>query len=124
MLFRSGLNDFTSFCRPKENGTAIRDLQRFEWQRRADGMIAVTVTADAFCWSMVRMLVGAVLDVGAGRQPAEWLVQYLAARERHSGVFVAPAHGLTLVSVTYPPDDQLAARQEQTKNIRAADGSH
>lgn len=119
-----GLRDFTSFCRPKENGTAVRDLQCFDWERRADGLIVATVTADAFCWSMVRMLVGAVLDVGAGRRPAEWLGEYLQARERHSGVFVAPAHGLTLVSVAYPPDDQLLARQNQTKNTRDINGAH
>lgn len=119
-----GLHDFTAFCRPKDSGTSIRDLQRFDWVRRVDGVIEISVTADAFCYSMVRMLVGAVLEVGAGRQPERWLVEYLAGRMRSTGIFVAPAHGLTLTAVDYPPDDQLLARQMQTKNTRDADGSY
>jgi tRNA pseudouridine38-40 synthase len=119
-----GLRDFTSVCRTKENGTAVRELQQFDWARRADGVIAVTVTADAFCWSMVRMLVGAVLDVGQGRKDPEWLGEYIAGRDRSGKVFVAPAHGLTLVSVKYPADDMLLARQLQTKNTRDVDGSY
>jgi tRNA pseudouridine38-40 synthase len=31
---------------------------------------------------------------------------------------VAPAHALTLLGVDYPPDDQLAARASQTRNLR------
>ena len=31
---------------------------------------------------------------------------------------VAPAHGLTLVAVRYPPDDELAARVAQTRRRR------
>lgn len=119
-----GLHDFTAFCRPKDSGTSIRELQRFDWVRRPDGVIEIRVTADAFCYSMVRMLVGAVLEVGAGRQPEHWLVEYLAGRTRSTGIFVAPAHGLTLTAVDYPPDDQLLARQALTKNMRDADGSH
>lgn len=119
-----GLHDFTSYCKPKDYGTTIRDLQRFDWDRRADGLIVATVTADAFCYSMVRMLVGALLDVGAGRRSPEWLTEYLESRQRESGVFVAPAHGLTLTGVEYPPDDELAARQERTKRLRASDGTH
>ena len=115
-----GLNDFTAFCRPREHGTSIRDLQEFSWHRREDGIIAARVRADAFCYSMVRMMVGAVLDIGAGRKPAQWLRGYLEGRTRDSSVFVAPAHGLTLTSVEYPPDDQLALRVERTRRRRIA----
>ena len=39
-------------------------------RRRAGDEIACTVVADAFCHSMVRSLVGALIAVGEGRRPA------------------------------------------------------
>jgi len=112
-----GLNDFVAFCRRREGATTIRDLQRLSWHRDGD-VVTARVSADAFCHSMVRSLVGALLAVGEGRKPVEWPRELLTASERTSTVTVAPAHGLTLTAVDYPPDDQLAARAEQTRNVR------
>ena len=58
-----GLHDFAAFCRQREGATTIRDLQRLDWVRDGDRVTAY-VSADAFCWSMVRSLVGAMLAVG------------------------------------------------------------
>lgn len=112
-----GLHDFAAFCRHRENATTIRELQRFDWICDGDLVIA-QVTADAFCWSMVRSLVGAVLAVGEHRRPASWCRELLAVTGRSSDFAAAPAHGLTLVGVDYPPDDQLAARTLITRDIR------
>ena len=76
------------------------------------------VAADAFCHSMVRSLVGALLAVGEGRRPATWPLSLLSVAERSGEVQVAPAHGLTLVEVTYPPDAELATRAETTRAVR------
>ncbi len=62
-----GLHDFAAFCRHRAGATTIRDLQRLDWLRDGD-MVTAYVTADAFCWSMVRSLVGALLAVGEGRR--------------------------------------------------------
>ncbi|MFC4853866.1 tRNA pseudouridine(38-40) synthase TruA [Actinophytocola glycyrrhizae] len=112
-----GLNDFVAFCRRREGATTIRDLQRLTWARDGD-VVTAAVSADAFCHSMVRSLVGALLAVGEGRKPVEWPGSLLTARTRPSTITVAPAHGLTLVGVDYPPPDQLTARAEQTRNVR------
>lgn len=112
-----GLNDFVAFCRRREGATTIRDLQRLSWTREGD-VVTATVSADAFCHSMVRSLVGALLAVGEGRKPVEWPGTLLKAETRPSTITVAPAHGLTLTGVDYPPPDQLAARAEQTRNLR------
>jgi tRNA pseudouridine38-40 synthase len=114
-----GEHDFAAFCKRREGATTIRRLLRLRWEREPDGVPAVTVEADAFCHSMVRALVGALLAVGEGRKPAEWPVQILRARERNSAVPVAPAHGLTLREVRYPPDGELAARVLVTRRRRA-----
>ena len=55
---------------------------------------------------------------GEGRRPPEWPAGLLAGRERANDVPVAPAHGLTLVRVDYPPDDELAARALVTRARR------
>jgi tRNA pseudouridine38-40 synthase len=72
---------------------------------------------------MVRSLVGALLDVGRGRRTVDWPAGLLRRDERVADVAVAPAHGLTLVGVDYPPDDELAARASVTRRLRAPGGT-
>lgn len=112
-----GLHDFAAFCRQREGATTIRDLQRLDWTSEGD-LITAHVTADAFCWSMVRSLVGAALAVGEHRRPPSWCRELLSARSRSNDFAAAPARGLTLVGVDYPPDDQLAARKLITRGVR------
>ncbi len=112
-----GLHDFAAFCRRREGATTVRELQRFDWEVSGDRLTAF-VSADAFCWSMVRSLVGAVLAVGEGRRTPEWVAGLLRERERSSAVTVAPAHGLSLIGVDYPADEDLAARNAQTRETR------
>ncbi|GLZ30497.1 tRNA pseudouridine synthase A [Lentzea sp. NBRC 105346] len=112
-----GEHDFCAFCKRREGATTIRELQRLEWVR--DGAVLTAhVSADAFCHSMVRSLVGALLAVGEGRKPASWPAGLLSLHERSSQVTVAPPHGLSLVRVDYPADADLAARAEVTRNVR------
>ena len=111
-----GLKDFAAFCKQREGSTTIRELQRFSWLRLSEHLVEAQVSADAFCHSMVRSLVGALLLVGDGRRPVGWPAGVLRSRVRDSAV--APAHGLTLVAVDYPADDELATRAEQTRAVR------
>jgi tRNA pseudouridine38-40 synthase len=115
-----GLHDFAAFCRYREGGTTIRDLQRLDWTRDGDSVTA-HITADAFCWSMVRSLVGALLAVGEHRREPRWCGGLLTATRRSSEFAAAPPHGLTLIGVDYPPDDQLEARTRVTRDLRVAD---
>ncbi|MFC9432266.1 tRNA pseudouridine(38-40) synthase TruA [Nocardia sp. NPDC057030] len=112
-----GLHDFAAFCRRREGATTVRELQRFDWARHGD-LLTAYVSADAFCWSMVRSLVGAVLAVGEGRRTPDWAGSLLTETARSSSVTVAPAHGLSLVAVDYPADADLAARNAQTREMR------
>ncbi|MEN0130388.1 MAG: tRNA pseudouridine(38-40) synthase TruA, partial [Brevundimonas sp.] len=116
-----GLHDFAAFCKPREGATTIRTLEVFSWARDEAGLVVADVRADAFCHSMVRALVGASLAVGEGRRRVEWPAELLAARTRDAAAHVAPAHGLTLEEVGYPPDRELAARAEQTRARRTHD---
>ncbi|SDD47470.1 tRNA pseudouridine(38-40) synthase TruA [Actinokineospora iranica] len=113
-----GEHDFVAFCKRRDGATTIRELQRLDWARAEDGTLTAHVAADAFCHSMVRSLVGALLAVGEGRKPVEWPASMLTATERPSVITVAPAHGLTLTGVDYPADEDLAQRAALTRNVR------
>ncbi len=113
-----GLRDFAAFCRRREGATTTRTLLRYEWRRAADHVVEATVIADAFCHSMVRALVGAVIPVGLGREEIDWPSQVQQDGRRVSQVKVMPAHGLSLEEVTYPPDDELAARAIESRARR------
>lgn len=113
-----GEHDFAAFCRRRDGATTIRALQVFSWRRDGEGIACASVSADAFCHSMVRSLVGAVLAVGAGRRPPAWPRELLTTKTRSSEVSVAAAHGLTLVGVDYPPLAELATRAVRTRQLR------
>ena len=112
-----GLNDFVAFCKRRDEATTIRHVQAFTVEREGTE-IAIRIQADAFCHSMVRSLVGALIAVGEGRRPLGWPASLLQARERANDVAVAPPHGLTLVEVAYPSESELQARTKQTRARR------
>jgi len=118
-----GEHDFAAFCRRREGASTVRALERLEWTRGQPHLLIAHVAADAFCHSMVRSLVGALLAVGEGRRSPGWPAALLRHTTRSSEVTVAPAHGLTLIGVDYPADDQLADRAEQTRALRRPAGS-
>jgi len=113
-----GLHDFAAFCKHREGATTIRTLLALSWERGPDGVVAGTVVADAFCHSMVRALVGALVAVGEGRRDVDWPADVLTGGVRDAGVRVMPPHGLSLESVSYPPDAELAARARETRATR------
>ena len=113
-----GLQDFAAFCKKREGATTIRTLLDYAWSRAEDGTLLARVEADAFCHSMVRSLVGAVLPVGEGRQPVEWPAQVLTTGRRDPRVVVMPPHGLSLEAVSYPPAGEMAARARESRAVR------
>ena len=117
-----GLNNFAAYCKAREGATTIRELQKFEWRDVSTASEPETyeahVVADAFCWSMVRSLVGACLTVGEGRRAQSFTADLLEETERSSAVPVAPANGLNLVQVDYPVDADLAERAMATRAVR------
>ncbi len=115
-----GEHDFAAFCKTGGIGTTIRRLEKFEWNRQDDLLIA-NVVADAFCYSMVRNLVGACVRVGEGRFSPQWVKDVLENRERVSESLVFPARGLTLVGVEYPAVNELEARSKITVARRDED---
>lgn len=121
-----GLHDFAAFCKPRKGATTIRTLRQLSGVRDPVGTVVFTVVADAFCHSMVRSLMGAIVGVGQGEPPRkgrirrdqDWVAALLAAAVRDSTVLMMPASGLTLSEVGYPTDDQLAVRAAESRRRR------
>lgn len=113
-----GEHDFAGFCKWRDGASTVREIQHVHWHRDAHGTAVMTIQADAFCHSMVRSVVGALLPVGDGRKPVEWPAQVLRNAVRDSGVTVMPPYPLILEAVGYPPDAELAARQRETRSFR------
>ena len=114
-----GLHDFGAFCRRREGATTIRQMIECHAERSpATGLVEVTLRADAFCHSMVRSVVGALVAVGTGQKDAAWLAGLVDRPTRAGDVTVLPPHGLVLEEVGYPADDQLAARQLEARARR------
>ena len=118
-----GHHDFAAFCKFKEGGTTIRTLEKYQWQRDKTGVLVAEVVADAFCYSMVRNLVGAVVCVADGRKDPSWMAELLENKERVSDSLVFPARGLSLTRVDYPSDQELIDRAKVTIGKRD-DGTH
>jgi tRNA pseudouridine38-40 synthase len=117
-----GLHDFAAYCKPRPGATTIRELLDVGWERPESGgdagLVVARIVADAFCHNMVRAIVGASIAVGEGRRPVEWPAELLAGRKRTAGAPVMPPQGLVLEEVTYPADDELAARAERIRAKR------
>jgi tRNA pseudouridine38-40 synthase len=96
-----GRHDFASF---QAGGGFVRDttrtLTRVEL-REASGELQVEIDGDGFLRHMVRVIVGTLVEIGAGQRPVDDLPRVLAARDRRAAGQTAPASGLTLVSVRY-----------------------
>ena len=99
-----GEHDFTSFraseCQAK---SPVRTLYRCGLQREGE-MIYFDLRANAFLHHMVRNIVGALVYIGMGRQPVDWLGVLLDARDRRLAAPTFAPDGLYLTNVEYSSD--------------------
>lgn len=97
-----GEHDFATFCRKGPVGsTTVRRVLESCWHDLGDGVLRYDITATAFCWQMVRSLVGTLVDVGAGRIRPGDLLGVLRARDRNAAGRVGVPQGLCLWEVGY-----------------------
>jgi tRNA pseudouridine38-40 synthase len=103
-----GTHDFTAFTPTEtEHVRFERVVLAAEWRRfglsdsRNGELLEFWVTADAFMRSMVRVLVGTMLEVGSGRRTLEDFTALLQGAPRNRAGDTAPPHGLYLASVAY-----------------------
>jgi len=108
-----GEQDFRSFC-VAESALGKRTVRRVnaiefvEEQHLGEACTTVRVTGNAFLHSMVRVMVGTIVEVGSGRRDPDWVAEALKAEAREAAGPTAPAHGLTFWRVEYPDDVWLS----------------
>ena len=104
-----GKHDFTSFraslCQAR---SPLKTLTALDVSRIGEE-IEIAARAPSFLHHQVRNMVGTLVQVGLGRLQPDALSRILAARDRSAAGETAPAHGLYLVAVEYPPAELLLA---------------
>jgi tRNA pseudouridine38-40 synthase len=97
-----GEHDFTSFrAAGCTAATTTRRVEAIELSAPDPELLVVDVRGNAFLRNMVRILVGTLAEVGAGRRPPGQVAEILAMRDRTRAGITAPAHGLELMEVRY-----------------------
>ena len=97
-----GDHDFASFCRKGgEGSTTMRTVQESSWVDEGDGVLRYEIRAVAFCWQMVRAIVGTLAEVGVGKRRPGEMLGLIAARDRAVAGQLAPPRGLCLWDVGY-----------------------
>jgi tRNA pseudouridine38-40 synthase len=104
-----GERDFSAFRAAHcQSTTPMRNMLRIGIERQ-ENRIELRFRANAFLYHMVRNLVGTLVAVGRHEAPANWGRSLLAGRDRAAAAMTAPAQGLTLEAVAYPPRFGLPA---------------
>lgn len=106
-----GTHDFSAFraaaCQAK---SPVRELRQLDIVRHGD-RIVFDLHANAFLHHMVRNLVGALVYVGKGKHPAQWIAGLLQQRNRTLAAPTFAPDGLYLSAVHYAPEWGLPAAQ-------------
>jgi tRNA pseudouridine38-40 synthase len=97
-----GTHDFTAFTPTEtEHVRFERDVLAAEWRDAGGAILELWIEADAFMRSMVRILVGTMLEVASGRRDAADFIRLLRGARRDEAGETAPAHGLYFAGVRY-----------------------
>ena len=97
-----GTHDFAAFCGAGSDlqGTTERTIHSCTVTRQGD-LVLFTVEGDGFLYNMVRIMVGTLLEIAAGRMPADGIPAIWEGRDRTAAGPTAPAQALCLEQVFY-----------------------
>ena len=96
-----GEHDFVTFCgNLPERGGTVRTVGALDIEGSGD-LVRFHVRAGGFLHHMVRIFIGTLLDVGAGKRAPRDVAAMLAARDRRTAGPTAPPQGLVLAGVEY-----------------------
>jgi tRNA pseudouridine38-40 synthase len=106
-----GEHNFRAFCSgATEDPHYLSNVEEIAWEDNGD-KIYMSIRANRFLRSMVRVIVGSLLQVGRGKMAPDDIAKILAAQNRVAAGVTAPPHGLFLEKVFYAPD-HIAPRRK------------
>ena len=98
-----GVHDFTAFTPTETDHVHFqRRILDAAWSVESQAVRLFEIEADAFMRSMVRIIVGTMLEVGSGRRDLADFERLLAGAARPEAGETASPDGLYLVGVAYP----------------------
>jgi tRNA pseudouridine38-40 synthase len=113
-----GTHDFAAFgTPPRAHGSTRRTVFQAQWRSNPPEFV-FEVTADAFLYRMVRRLVSLQVEIGQGRHQEDAVRGYLETPPELPIQGLAPANGLTLVSVTYPPMVRMTGIPDDKQELK------
>lgn len=96
-----GQHDFKSFCANRRiKKSTVRYLEAIDFQVDRHG-VEITYRGNGFLYHMVRILTAVLIEVGQGKRAPIEVKEILEAKDRNLTGAPAPAHGLTLMEITY-----------------------
>lgn len=114
-----GEHDFSSFRSSEcQSRTPVRRVEAIDVRRSVEHVV-MDVRANAFLHHMVRNIAGVLLRIGCGEAEVSWAREVLEARDRRLGGVTAPAAGLYLLEVRYPPHFGLPGEVERSGDLAA-----
>ena len=97
-----GHHDFTAFTPTDTDHVRFeRHVMAAGWERQGPDLLEFRIEADAFMRNMIRVLVGTMLEVAAGRRTIDRFRALLDGRPRAEGGATAPPHGLHFLGAGY-----------------------
>lgn len=107
-----GEHDFKSFCKAqsaigKNTVREIKEIELFTENQLGEDCLTLRVVGNAFLHSMIRTIVGTLVEVGEGRHEPAWVKEVLEACDRKAAGRTAPACGLVFHKVTYAPNSWI-----------------
>ena len=102
-----GKHDFSAFgTAPQSGGSTIRDVFSSTWQSAGQNLV-FDITGNAFLYHMVRRLVSYQVEVGQGVRNTYEIKSHLSGEQKELVQGLAPARGLILSEVIYPPSEDV-----------------
>lgn len=97
-----GTYDFTSFVARKSGKTDfVRTIYSAEINSLGDGLYELEISGNGFLYNMVRIIMGTLIDMGAGRKKPSAMQDIILGKNRSLAGKTVPPYGLYMKSVKY-----------------------
>ena len=96
-----GEHDFASFCtKSGKKKSTIRRIDKIDITENG-GLLRFDIYGNGFLYNMIRIIIGTLIEIGAGKRPSNDIPRILAAKQRDQAGFLSPPQGLCLEEVFY-----------------------